>query len=170
MKEYVYTVAVTGHRPNKLYGYDLESKRYQNMKQWMKDFLIEKIKPNSTLQAVSGMALGVDQLFALAVIELKNEGFPIMLHCAIPCKNHECKWPKQGQELYHKILDQADTVHLVTDAPYQPYLMNKRNEYMVNMADEVLAIWDGSKGGTGNCVNYAKKKEKKITLINPNDF
>ena len=80
-------IAVTGHRPNKLYGYNLSNERYQKMKTWMKDFL----KTKNCRMAVSGMALGVDQLFALAVLELKDEGYDIKLHCAIPCKNHPCK-------------------------------------------------------------------------------
>lgn len=29
--------------------------------------------------------------------------------------------------------------------------MQKRNEYMVDLADKVVAVWDGSKGGTDNC-------------------
>lgn len=27
--------------------------------------------------------------------------------------------------------------------------MQKRNEYMVDLVDNVLAVWDGFKGGTG---------------------
>ena len=41
----------------------------------------------------------------------------------------------------------------------------KRNEVMVELADEVLVIWDGSSRGTMHTVNFAKKKNKPITVI-----
>jgi len=45
--------------------------------------------------------------------------------------------------------------------------MQKRNEWMVDHSDYVIAVWDGSKGGTGNCVKYAIKQEKEILQLNP---
>lgn len=41
----------------------------------------------------------------------------------------------------------------------------KRNEQMVDMSDEVLAVWDGRSRGTEYTLKYAKKKRKKITEI-----
>ena len=41
----------------------------------------------------------------------------------------------------------------------------KRNESMVDIADAVLVIWDGSSKGTQYTINYAKKKNKPITVI-----
>ena len=46
---------------------------------------------------------------------------------------------------------------------------------MVDLADRVIAVWDGSKGGTtffdllcfANCVKYAEKIGKKIIRIEP---
>ena len=41
--------------------------------------------------------------------------------------------------------------------------MQKRNMYMVDRADLVLAIWNGEeKGGTWNTIRYARKKEKAL--------
>jgi uncharacterized phage-like protein YoqJ len=48
--------------------------------------------------------------------------------------------------------------------------MQKRNEYMVDNSDIVIAVWDGSKGGTYNCVKYAEKLGKKIIVINPKEI
>lgn len=41
----------------------------------------------------------------------------------------------------------------------------KRNEQMVNMADALLIIWDGHSKGTQYTMQYAKKKNKPITLV-----
>ena len=113
------------------------------------------------------MALGVDTVFALAVLELKDEGYGIKLHCAIPCKNHSCKWIKESVDQYNDILSKADIVKLVSDEEYKPCLMKKRNEYMVDLADKVIAVWDGTKSGTANCVRYAEKVGKEIIKVNP---
>lgn len=156
-------ICITGHRPNKLYGYDIYNSQWTKLKEKFKKILIE----NNCDEAITGMALGVDMVFAMAVLELKKEGYNIKLHCAIPCKNHSCKWLKESIELYNDILSKADIVKLVSDEEYKPYLMQKRNEYMVDLVDKVVAVWDGSKSGTGNCVEYAKKKAKEIIRILP---
>ena len=41
----------------------------------------------------------------------------------------------------------------------------KRNEQMVDMADAVLAIWDGYSKGTHHTLKYAKKMNKPISLV-----
>lgn len=158
------TICVTGHRPNKLYGYDLSDSRYIKLKEIFKTFLIE----NNCLEAISGMALGVDTVFALAVLELKDSGVDIKLRCAIPCLNHSSKWfNKKDIDRYNDILKRADYVDIVTKEAYSPYLMQVRNRYMVDKSDIVLSVWNGSSGGTANCVSYAQIKNKEIYNISP---
>lgn len=156
-------ICVTGHRPNKLYGYNLSHPNYIKMKDEFKNLLLQ----NNCDEAITGMALGVDTVFALAVLELKIEGYNIKLHCAIPCRDHSCKWNKESVDLYNNILKKADYVKLVSDVPYYPWVMQKRNEYMVDLAEKVIAVWDGSCGGTHNCIKYAEKKNKEIIRLNP---
>jgi len=43
----------------------------------------------------------------------------------------------------------------------------KRNEEMVELADEVLVIWDGHSRGTKSTIDFAKKKNKKLRVIIP---
>ena len=158
-------ICVTGYRPDKLYGYKLSDPKYVKLKERFKELLIQ----NNCTEAITGMALGADMVFAIAVLELKKQGCNIKLHCAIPCRNHSCKWTKTYQDLYNYILNKADIIKLVTDEDYKPWLMQKRNEYMVDLADKVIAVWDGSKGGTYNCVKYAEKKGKEIIGILPEE-
>jgi hypothetical protein len=35
--------------------------------------------------------------------------------------------------------------------------MQIRNEWMVDHCTHVAALWDGSPGGTGNCIRYVRK-------------
>lgn len=41
----------------------------------------------------------------------------------------------------------------------------RRNEAMVDIADRVLVIWDGVSRGTKYTAEYAKKKNKSVTVI-----
>ena len=82
--------------------------------------------------------------------------------CEYSCEN------KTGFESNHdRIIAKADIFKLVSEEFYKPWLMQKRNEYMVDLADKVIAVWDGSKSGTGNCVKYAEKCGKEIIRIKP---
>lgn len=155
-------IAITGHRPNKLYGYDLSNSKWLQLKNKFKDIL----KEYACTEAITGMALGVDTIFALAVLELKKEGYNIKLHCAIPCKNQSCKWSALDQKRYNDILSKADVVKLISDEEYKPWLMQKRNQYMIDKCDMLIAVWDGSKSGTYNCIEYATKNNKNVYLIN----
>jgi hypothetical protein len=38
---------------------------------------------------------------------------------------------------------------------------------MVDRCDIVIAAWDGSRGGTGHCVEYARHKKKEIIVLTP---
>ena len=50
---------------------------------------------------------------------------------------------------------------------YTPDCMEKRNRYMVNACDVVIAVWDGRPSGTGKTVQYAKEQGKEIIVIDP---
>jgi uncharacterized phage-like protein YoqJ len=153
------TVAVTGHRPNKLWGYDYSHPAWLSLKEVLK----KKLTECGATVAISGMALGVDTVFALAALELQ---IPVV--AAIPCRDQERLWPEQSKRLYREILaNPLVKTHLVTDAPYSAELMQKRNEWMVDHCDLLVAVWDGSPGGTANCVAYAKKIGRKIDHIQP---
>ena len=45
----------------------------------------------------------------------------------------------------------------------------KRTETMIDIADAVIALWDGKSRGTLHAINYANKKSKPVTVINCGD-
>lgn len=45
----------------------------------------------------------------------------------------------------------------------------KRNERMVDLADEILVIWDGISRGAMYTAKYAKRKNKTLTVIDLSD-
>jgi predicted Rossmann fold nucleotide-binding protein DprA/Smf involved in DNA uptake len=56
--------------------------------------------------------------------------------------------------------------HLIdTTQPYKKKFFFVRNKQIIDNADEMLILWDGVSGGTGWCINYAKERGKKLTVI-----
>ena len=153
-------IAFTGHRPNKLGGYDDKTnKRTEVLNKIQKYLSDDYIKEMSF---ISGMALGVDQWIAEFAIE-KNIDFDAY----IPFKGQELAWPKSSQEHYHELLKKAKNIKYICEPGYAPWKMQKRNESMVNDCDILIAVWDESSGGTANCVKYAEKMKKTIYRIIP---
>ena len=69
-------------------------------------------------------------------------------------------------ERYYNIAAKCDKETML-QREYTPDCMDKRNRYMVDHADYILAVWNGCPSGTGNTVRYAHKKGKSIIVINP---
>lgn len=156
-------VAATGHRPDKIGGYDF----YAPQRVWVRDQIKQALIDLKATHGISGMALGVDQDFAYVCIELA-----IPFTAAIPFVGQEEAWPQHSQEWYEWLLIRADDVVVVSPGGYSASKMQVRNEWMTDSCDVLLAVWDGSEGGTRNCVNYAyySYSPSFIRRINPNDF
>lgn len=158
-------VCFTGHRPNKLKGYNPIDNKELLWK--IHSVCVDLIENRNVTTFINGLALGIDIWSAKIVLKLKEKYPHIKLISAIPCRNQSCKWREEDRNLWQEVYDKSDEVVLVTNDDYKPYLMQVRNEWMVNKSDIVVAVWDGTKGGTGNCVNFAKKVEKEIIIIKP---
>ena len=156
-------IAITGHRPNKLgFDFSLRSNLVINIKQELQK-RIDIYKPSFL---ITGMALGIDTLWATLAIENK-----IPFIAAIPCLNQEAKWPADAKAVYYNILNQPFCAKVyVSKTAYTPLCMQKRNIFMVENCDKLIAVWDGSKGGTENCVSYAKSIMLDIDVIDPKEL
>jgi len=157
------TIAITGHRPNKLGNdYDLKSPLIERI-----NILLEEIILNYQPDfMISGMALGIDTLWARLAI--KND---IKLIAAIPFENQDVMWVEKSRKIYHDLLSKAwNVVNVSGQTRYKPEYMQMRNEWMVDKCDILVAVWNGSKGGTGNCVQYAQRVGKKMIRIDPSEI
>lgn len=151
-------VAFTGHRPDKLGGYKLPNPIYLNVCQKI-DAKLRELKPE---KVISGMALGVDQWAAFISYKLK-----IPFLAAIPFEKQESKWPLKSQKTYHQLLSLASEKVIVSSGGYSNSKLQVRNEWMVDNCDLLIAVWNGTNGGTANCINYAKSIGREIIFIEP---
>ena len=155
------TIAVTGHRPSKLGNeYDLVGKYSDHIRKRLQD-VINEYNPESI---ISGMALGVDTIWAK--LGISNN---LRVIAAIPCLNQGNIWAKIAKATYKEILDHPFvTSHYVSDSEFTMYCMQNRNKWMVDNCDLLVGVWDGTSGGTKNCIDYARKKKTSVLIINPN--
>lgn len=178
-------ICFTGHRPEKLGGYNWNTSKNLAIIREIRIALlklIEEENPNK-IEFICGGALGTDQMSFEVCYRLKEfyKGkIKITIEVAVPYKNQPKKWfNKVDINRYYSQLERADKVtevdsvagYIRTKTPigeHNNYKLQIRNEYMVDSSDIVVAIYDGSRGGTANCIEYAEKKDKRIIVINPN--
>jgi uncharacterized phage-like protein YoqJ len=115
---------------------------------------------------ITGMATGLDQLAAEVVINLREVVPHIQLIAAIPFVGQERVWPDWLKTRYQLILSQSNEQHIVCEGEYAPWKMQVRNKWMVDNAYCGIAYWNGAtKGGTWNCLQYARTQKKHVNYI-----
>lgn len=158
-------VFVTGHRPDKLWGYNLQDERYVNLKELLK----KKIVESGATELYTDMALGVNTLAALAVLELKESGVDIKLHCCLPCADQDKVWVTKDRLIYQEILDKADEVEYLSNKEYDPQLMKNNHHHIVDVCDFGIGVINSdmstSKTGTEESLAYADKTEVPVDII-----
>ena len=156
------TLAVTGHRPDKLGGYNAE------VHNALTGFAATTLALTRPSGVISGMALGWDYAVAVACVRL---GIPFV--AAIPFEGQESRWPAAAQRDYQMLIKCASYVHVVSerDAVAEAgivWAMHKRNEWMVDNSTKLLALWNGDRsGGTYHCVEYARLGRREIENVWP---
>lgn len=158
----------TGCRPHKInMPYDISDKQYNTLVAKITEKVIYYIQQGVNT-FYSGGADGIDILSFFVVHKLKKQYPNIKNIVCIPTSKQR-EWSKSGK-WYDMMLKLADETILVYEIEeYKSdninVKLNNRNKYMVNNSDYILAIWNGSSGGTFNCIKYGQKENKKIDYI-----
>ena len=162
--------AFTGHRPQNLpFRFNDTDERCLRLKAELRKLIVQMIEQKNVTHFISGMALGIDTYAAEIVLDLKSQ-FPfISMECALPCETQAAKWSERYRNRYFGIVAQCDKETLL-QTHYTPDCMQKRNRYMVEHADLILAVWDGQPSGTGMTVTYAHSLGKPVWTLDPNTF
>ncbi len=117
----------------------------------------------------AGGAIGFDTLASLAVLRVRDGGEKVRLHLILPCKDQERAWRPQQQELYHLIMESADSVVYVAEE-YSPGAMQTRNRELIEAGDFCLCYLRGSQtdiGGTAYTVKQARKRGIQVKNLCP---
>lgn len=143
---------VTGHR-------QIDAERIQFVKKELRNEIILAIKDGYTY-FISGFAEGVDLLFAEIIVELK-ETYQLKLETAIPYRGRLFT----NTYAFQSLIARCDVVSVISEEYFSSCFM-KRNRFMVDKSERVIAVYDGrGKGGTFATIRYANSLEKTVKLI-----
>lgn len=155
----------TGHRPQHFpFGYRESDPRCVALKARLRLVVETLITEGEVTHFMTGMALGVDTYAAEILVDLKKTYPHVTWEAAIPCADQANKWSAAARARYQGLLAQADRVTMVSPS-YTADCMHKRNRYMVDASDVVIAVWDGSPSGTGKTVAYARSAGKQVITV-----
>ena len=118
---------------------------------------------------ICGMAQGSDLYFGESVLKLRQHYKDITLEAARPCETQSKSWTEEEQSRYQSILEQCNYETLVQHS-YTPGCMQRRNRYMVDRSELVIAVYNGEpKGGTAQTLSYALRNQRKIHILEPEE-
>lgn len=116
-----------------------------------------------TVHGISGLALGADTWWAMAVLASGMD-----LHAYIPFEAQSATWPAADQAVWHELRRRASSVTVVSDGGYDVRALHARNEAMLADADLVVALYkDGTPGGTASAIAKARRRGQPILLLDP---
>lgn len=173
-------IGFTGHRPDKLYGYK-PNKQWNDLRDKIESLLIEILNKDEehSIKGIVGGALGFDTEAWYALSTVKHN-FNIEIEMAIPFEQQDSKWSTESKDIYNKCKEESDYVTYVdtledykvsntVDGMYNSKKLFKRNEYIANNSDILIACVRDMKSGSGHCIKYFKKVKtgKTLIIINP---
>ncbi|HWM64293.1 MAG TPA: hypothetical protein VNP96_09940 [Solirubrobacterales bacterium] len=149
-------IGITGHQ-----GLDHDTAKL------VSDAVRAELEKQGPVRGISSLAEGADQIFAREV--LRQEG---TLIAVIPCAGYEATFQTaQALSQYRDLRESAtETIELDFDAPGEEayWAAGKR---VVELADEVLAVWDGEQsgglGGTADIVAFARRRDVPVAVVWP---
>ncbi len=158
------TCCFTGHRPEKLpWGYDETDARCAALKGRIADAL-EALYARGYRHFISGMALGADTYLCEAALALRDRYPGVTVEAAVPFAGQSNRWTPEARERHRRLCEACD-VNTVLRQDYTRWCMFERNRYMVDRSSLLLAVFDGSAGGTKYTVDYALSRGLEVVAF-----
>lgn len=152
-----HSVCFTGHRPEKLTRSEAAVKK--DLEREIRQAIADGLNVFFT-----GMARGVDLWAAQIVLRLRSAGYSVHLVCVCPYRGFERNWSPSWQAQYRDILAASDAVKYVCGG-YHRACFRLRNEWMVDHAARVIAVFNGTGGGTRNTIDYAARTGVSVVCL-----
>ena len=161
-------VAVFGHRPPELGGYD-ENPVAAGVREKLAEILAAKKKLHPDLYMLTGLLLGTEQLAAEAA---RAAGVPYVAIQPYPAP--ESQWPSSSRDRYVDLIRHADAAVLLERAvpdskPKFGAALARRDGWLAKVADEAIVVWDGQDPTLGKLVRTLEEKlGDDVWIVDPN--
>jgi len=161
-------VAIVGHRPPGLGGYD-DNLMTEGVRRRLAEVLGAKAELHADLVVLTGLGLGAEQLGAEAA---RDTGVPYVAVLAYP--DPDAVWPAPSRARFRDLLDgAAGQVVLQAKAPDSRQkagaALARRDAWLARHADEAIAVWDGDDAAVGKQVRSLQDAlgEEEVWLLSP---
>ena len=98
------------------------------------------------------------------LLRLRKGNPDLKLIAALPYPGCDSRWSADWRKQYADVLKSADLFKAISPK-YSMASFQKRDEWMVDHASRVIAVYDGVPGGTKNTIDYAEKCEVGVEYI-----
>jgi len=165
--------AITGHRPTRFrFKYDENNNGCKRIKKRIRDQLV-LLYEQGIRQFWVGGALGVDMWAGEILLRLKEQPAyrEIQLMIALPFEGHDLNWEERSRRRMSFLVKHSTQTVIVGQKEAPPAVSyRRRNAYMIDRADCLLAVYDNDRSirsGAGMTVRLAEKRGLPVTLIHP---
>lgn len=164
MMNQMITCCFTGHRPEKLpWGIEEADARCIALKKTLGE-TVASLYQDGMRNFLCGMARGCDMYFAEAVLALGKEDAALV--AVIPYAEQSRAWPA-GERLRWRRLVESAQERVLLQEEYSAGCFQRRNQYMVDHSALLLAVYDGTAGGTRQTIQYAMRRHVPFLDICP---
>lgn len=147
----------TGHRPEKLTRKEPEILALLEVE-------IEQSVADGFTTFITGMAQGVDIWAGEIVLRLRPRHPSLQLIAALPYPGCARRWPAAWKKRFAHIAENAGQAVFISPR-YSPGVYRRRDQWMVDHAQRVIAVYDGAPGGTEDTIAYAHKRGVEVRLV-----
>lgn len=165
-----HTLCIEGHRPNDMWGYNIDIKEYKDLAVKVANTIERFIQNDEITHIMNGSDLGFDTISFFAVEYLKKNGYPNLKNVlVVPFININSKWNKVDMDRFERMKESADyviytdeingyMVDLVAIGDYHELKQNKKVFFMIDNSKILLTNWNEQSGFIQNCVAYSIRK------------
>ena len=161
-------VAIAGHRPPELGGYD-PNPVAERIRTKLVEVLAATAEIQPDLMVLTGLGLGAEQLGAEAAA---SAGVPYVAVLAFP--GQDSLWPEAGRRHFGKLLAGADRQVLVqatapTTKAQAGAALARRDAWLARHADEAVVVWDRTDPVVGRLARSFQDAlgETEVWLLEP---
>lgn len=163
----MFSCSFTGHRPEKMIGRNANPGAEEKIKDALRENIVT-LAERGVRSFYTGMARGTDMWAAEIVLKLREKYSDIRLTAVVPFTEQADEWPETEKNKYHEILESCSETVVIGEYG-QKDVFKKRNQYLVDHSDYVIAVYNPRliRSGTGQTVRMAEKAKREIIQIDP---
>ena len=158
----------SGHRPKHFhFGTDESHPDCLAIKAILRERSEYLINQRNVTHFISGGSLGVDTWAMEVVLSLKEKYPQVTLECALPYPTMPDRFAHEHRMRYDALAEKCDRIVAVCPEYTGVACLDARDEYMVDRAGFLIAIWQGIMSGTGRTIFYARRLGREVFCFYP---